>query len=201
MAPVPNTEQGRLAYWRIMTGLQMHYGEFTSRVVVDLAGVGHRKTIENYLAFLAAERVVRVVESRMEAGARVTNVYRIVNLGDAPPMRRGDSSLGQRQQAMWTAIRSLGTFRVPELAEAAATDEAIPRETAAGYVADLLKAGYLTIAGHAPESRRFTLYRLVPSRNTGPRAPIVMRQERACFDLNLMRTVNLNAPAKIGRAA
>jgi hypothetical protein len=200
MAPTPNAEHGRLAYWRIMTGLQTHYGEFTSRVVVDLAGVGHRKTIENYLAFLVAEKVVRIVDSH-SAGAKVTNVYRIVNLGEAPPMRRGDSSLGQRQQAMWTAIRSLGTFRVPELAEAAATDEVIPRETAAGYVADLLRAGYLSVAGHAPESRRFTLYRLLPARNTGPRAPIVMRSERACFDLNIMRLVNLNQPEAAGRAA
>ena len=55
---VPNPEAGRLAYWRIMTGLQAHYGEFTSRIVVDIAGVGHRKTIENYLAFLLAEKVV-----------------------------------------------------------------------------------------------------------------------------------------------
>jgi hypothetical protein len=104
---VPNPETGRLAYWRIMTGLQTHYGDFTSRVVVDIAGVGHRKTIENYLAFLLAERVVRVTGSE-QRGAAATHRYRIINQGEAPPMRRGDSSLGQRQQALWTAIALAG---------------------------------------------------------------------------------------------
>lgn len=199
MAPLPNLENGRMAYWRIMTGLQTHYGDFSSRIVVDLAGVGHRKTIENYLAFLLAEKVVRVVSTEMRGGI-ATHRYKIMNIGEAPPMRRGDSSLGQRQQALWTAIRSLGQFRASELAGAASTDTmVIARETASGYVADLLRAGYLKIAGHAPERRQTPIYRLV--RNTGPRAPIVMRPERACFDLNLMRTVNLNGPEAVGRAA
>lgn len=196
---VPNPEAGRLAYWRIMTGLQTHYGEFTSRAVVDIAGVGHRKTIENYLAFLLAEKVVRVAGSE-QRGATTTHRYRILNQGDAPPMRRGDSSLGQRQQALWTAMRSLSQFRASVLAEAASTDTCvIARETASGYVADLLRAGYLAIAGSAPERKQTPIYRLV--RNSGPRAPIVMRPERACFDLNLMRVVNLNTRQTIGRAA
>lgn len=199
MAPVPNPETGRLAYWRIMTGLQNHYGDFSSRVVVDIAGVGHRKTIENYLAFLLAEKVVRVVSTETRGG-NATHRYKIMNLGEAPPMRRGDSSLGQRQQALWTAIRSLGQFRASELAGAASTDTmVIARETASGYVADLLRAGYLAIAGHAPERKQTPIYRLV--RNSGPRAPIVMRPERACFDLNLMRSVNLNTPEAAKRAA
>lgn len=195
---VPNPETGRLAYWRIMSGLQRHYGDFTSRAVVDIAGVGHRKTIENYLAFLLAEKVVRVAGSD-QRGAAATHRYRIINDGEAPPLRRGDSSLGQRQQALWTAMRSLSQFRASFLAEAASTDTCVvARETASGYVADLMRAGYLAIAGSAPERRQTPIYRLV--RNTGPRAPIVMRQETACFDLNLMRVVNLNTRL-IGRAA
>lgn len=196
---VPNPEAGRLAYWRIMTGLQTHYGDFTSRAVVDIAGVGHRKTIENYLAFLIAERVVRVVTSE-QRGATTTHRYRIINQGEAPPLRRGDSSLGQRQQALWMAMRSLGQFRATALAEAASTDTCIvARETASGYIADLMRAGYIAIAGSAPERRQTLIYRLV--RNTGPRAPIVMRPEQACFDLNLMRVVNLNTRLTVGVAA
>lgn len=198
MPAIPSPEAGRLAYWRIMTGLQAHHGEFTSRIVVDIAGVGHRKTIENYLAFLLAEKVIRVVGCE-QRGAAATHRYTIVNPGDAPPMRRGNSAMGQRQQALWMAIRSLGQFRASELAEAASTDTlVIARETASSYVADLLKAGYLAIAGSAPERRQTLIYRLV--RNSGPRAPIVMRAERACFDLNLMRVVNVTAPVTTGRA-
>ena len=195
----PNPDQGRLLYWRIMSGLQKHYGDFSSRIVVDVAGDCHRKTIENYLAFLVAEKVVRVVATDT-VGVKVTHRYRIVNLGDAPPMRRGDSTLGQRQQALWTAIRSLGQFRASELADAASTDDVvIARETASGYVADLRQAGYLAVAGHAPERKQTPIYRLV--RNSGPRAPIVMRPERACFDLNLMRAINVNQASESGRAA
>lgn len=190
MAPLPNPETGRLAYWRIMTSLQSHYGEFTSRIVVDIAGVGHRKTIENYLAFLVAEKVVRILGTDRR-GAMAIHRYSIVNPGDAPPMRRSDSSLGPRQQALWMAMRSMGQFRASELAEAASTDTCIiARETASGYIADLLRAGYLAVAGTAPERKQTLIYRLV--RNSGPRAPIVMRAERSCFDLNLMRVVNVN---------
>lgn len=196
---VPNPEAGRLAYWRIMTGLQAHYGEFTSRIVVDIAGVGHRKTIENYLAFLLAEKVVRVLGSD-QRGATATHRYCIINPGEAPPMRRGDSGLGQCQQALWMAMRSLGQFRASELAEAASTDTlVVARVTSSGYIADLLRAGYLAIIGNAPERKQTLVYRLV--RNTGPRAPIVMRAEKACFDLNVMRVVNLNTRLTIARAA
>lgn len=196
---VPNPEAGRLAYWRIMTGLQAHYGEFSSRIVVDIAGVGHRKTIENYLAFLLAEKVVRVLGSD-QRGATATHRYCIINPGEAPPMRRGDSSLGQCQQALWMAMRSLGQFRASELAEAASTDTlVVARATASGYIADLLRAGYLAIVGSAPERKQTLVYRLV--RSTGPRAPIVMRAEKACFDLNVMRLVNLNTRLTLARAA
>ena len=129
-----------------------------------------------------------------------THRYRIINQGEAPPLRRGDSSLGQRQQALWMAMRSLGQFRASVLAEAASTDTCIvARETASGYIADLMRAGYLAIAGSAPERKQTLIYRLV--RNTGPRAPIVMRPEQACFDLNVMRMVNLNTRLTVGVAA
>lgn len=187
---VPDPEAGRLACWRIMVALQTHYGDFTSRAVTDIAGAGHRKTAENYFAFLVAENVVRIVASSTR-GRTVTHRYRILNIGEAPPMRRGDSSQGRRQQALWTAMRSLRQFRASALAEAASTDTCIvARETASGYIADLVRAGYVAIAGNAPERRQTPIYRLV--RDTGPRAPIVLRRQRACFDLNLMRAVNLN---------
>ncbi len=108
--------------------------------------------------------------------------------------------MGQRQQALWMAMRSLTQFRASVLAEAASTDTLIvARETASSYIADLMRAGYIAIAGSAPERSQTLIYRLV--RNSGPRAPIVMRSEKACFDLNLMRVVNLNAPQTSGRAA
>ena len=146
-----------------------------------------------------AEKVVRVVGTDRR-GPTGTHRYAIINPGDAPPLRRGDSSLGRRQQALWTAMRSLRQFRASSLAEAASTDTVmIARETASGYIADLLRVGYLAVVGRAPERSQTLVYRLV--RDSGPRAPIVMRAEAACFDLNLMKVINLNAPVTAGRAA
>lgn len=203
MATLPfNEDIGRVAYWRVMTALQAHYGEFTSRVVVDIAGVGHRKTIENYLAFLVAEKVV-LVAGRDDRGPTGTYRYRIVNPGEAPPFRgRGQDGKGARQQALWTAMRSLRSFSASQLALTASTDVMpIARETASGYVADLLRAGYLTVIGRSEQRAQTQLYGLLPARNTGPRAPIVQRPGNACFDLNLMRTVNLNKLATTEVAA
>ena len=197
--PAPDPETTRLACWRIMSALQDHIGSFTSRIVVDIAGSHHRKTVEHYCAFLLAEKVIRIISTET-CGAAVTHRYAIINPGDAPPLRSGASSLGQRQQALWMAMRSLIQFSAAELALAASTDTlVIPRETASSYIADLFRAGYLAIAGHAPERRQTMVYRL--TRNSGPRAPIVQRTRNACFDLNLMQVVNVNSPLATGRAA
>lgn len=200
MASVPLNGGGHLAgYWRTMSALQKHYDGFSLRVLVDIAGPEHRKAIANYLAILVDERVV-AFDSAPPTGGLVTHSYRIINSGEAPPLRTRDRGL--RQRALWTAIRSLKTFREAELAMAASTDDnPIGRDAAGAYIAELQDAGYLTRVGASADRHAIPIYRLQPGMNSGPRAPIVMREERACFDLNLMRAVNLNRSVTTGRAA
>lgn len=184
--------------WRVMSALQAHYGEFTQRVLMDIVGSQHRRTVEAYLAFLVSEKVVSV-----SRGSSPTSPlsYAIVNAGEAPPLRRGLHGGAVRQQALWTAIRGLRTFSVPELAVSASTEELpIGQQLAVEYVQHLTRAGYLRETGALPRQKRTKLYALIPARNTGPRAPIVNRAEPG-FDLNLMRVVNVTATVTTGRAA
>lgn len=191
----PSPERGPALYWRIMRALQTHYGWFTSSTINDIVGNGHRKTVEHYLAFLRAEGVTEVVAEKRQ-GPIVQLRQRIVRDGEASPSRRSEGAqMGQRQQALWNAMRVLPMFTPAELAFAASTDELpIGLETARSYVRDLRLAGYVAHLGGVS-------YRLLPGRNSGPRAPIVLRAKKAAFDLNLMRAVNVTASQTSGRAA
>jgi hypothetical protein len=177
-----------------MRSLQAHFGWFSSAAINDIVDGQHRKSVEHYLAFLRAEGIVETIGEERH-GPILHLRQRIVRDGDAPPARRSEGAqMGLRQQALWTAMRSLKTFTPAELAYAASTD-ALPigSDTARSYVRDLKLAGYVApLAG--------TAYRLMPARNTGPRAPIVLRAEQAAFDLNLMQAVNVTA-SEIGRVA
>lgn len=191
MPRLPSPDRGPPLYWRVMSALQEHYGSFTSAAVNDITGNASRKTVEHYLAFLRSEGIVEVLDEA-RAGPIVQLRQRIIRPGEAPPSRRSEGAqMGQRQQALWTAMRSLRNFTPAELAFAASTEDLpIGSDTARSYVRDLRLAGYVVNLGAAS-------YRLLPSRNTGPRAPIVLRTERAAFDLNLMRAVNVTAPEMI----
>lgn len=191
MPRLPSPDRGPPLYWRVMNALQEHYGFFTSAAINDITGNSTRKTVEAYLAFLRAEHIVEIVAEERN-GPIVLLRQRIVRIGEAPPSRRAEGAqMGQRQQALWTAMRSLRNFTPSELAFAASTEDLpIGADTARSYVRDLRLAGYVVNLGAAS-------YRLLPSRNTGPRAPIVLRTERAAFDLNLMRAVNVTAPETV----
>ena len=192
----PDSDRGPPLYWRLMSVLDRHFGSFTSAALTDLAGTGHRHTVEAYLAFLRSEGIVSIVSSNRN-GACVEHHYTLARKGEAPPLRRSaGADMGLRQQALWTAMRSLPTFSPAELAMAASTEAlTIPADTARSYVFDLKHAGLL----HELAPRT---YRLLPARNSGPRAPIVLREQKAVFDVNTMRTVKVTArPLNQGRAA
>jgi len=184
-------DRDRLTYWRIMTALQAHVGQFTPRLLVDIAGAEHRNAVEAYLDFLIGEKVITLA-GRAAPGPRAACCYRIDNSGEAPPARRGHAGGLARQSALWTAMRNLRNFTIAELAVTASTDDMpLTEETTKDYVLALERAGYLRRDGHAPRRRRTSVYTLPAPRNTGPRPPIVQRGEDGCFDLNLMQFVNV----------
>lgn len=103
---------------------------------------------------------------------------RINNAG--APLKAG---LGQEQ--LWRSMRMLRDWSVDELAAQASTAQAkVARGTALNYARTLLLAGYLVRAGKRGKER----YRLLPTRSTGPRPPVV-QGSGAVFDVNLGRIV------------
>ena len=83
-------------------------------------------------------------------------------------------TLGGKQQALWRSMRILRTpFTLVELAAAASTDRAVVSvECAKKFIRYLRLAGYVTIARDAEPAHAAT-YRLIPSKYTGPRAPVI----------------------------
>lgn len=197
MPQIPSEDRGPPLYWRLMRICWQQFGYFTSTAIRELAGNRHRHTIQLYIEFLRTEGVVRITDETRHGGM-VIHRYVIERDGDAPPSRRpSDYAMGSRQQALWTAMRAIGAFSPGELALAASTEQLrIAPETARSFVFDLKKAGYVAELAGAK-------YRLLPARNSGPRAPIILRG-RGAFDLNLMRSVNVTAQPVVqhdGRAA
>ncbi|MFD2676047.1 hypothetical protein [Camelimonas lactis] len=184
-------------YWRVMVALNDEYGHFSTPVLAAVFEERHRKTLERYAENLLAVGAIELVAIPRTGAKGSRNAYRIVHAGEAPPVV-GRIGVGRKQQALWTAMRNLPAFSPLELSVTASTDDiAVTRELASSYIRDLLRAGYLAeLSGaRSPSNRLQTVYRLLPRRNTGPRAPIVLRQEQACFDVNLMRTVKKGGAA------
>ncbi|SIP95304.1 hypothetical protein [Bosea sp. TND4EK4] len=181
--------------WRLMGILESHFGEFGERALADILGQDVGRLVRGYLGFLTSEKVIA------RTGDGLAARYRIMSSGDAPPHRRGHVSGGERQHAIWNSIRSLRTFSIAELAVTSATDEVpVSQDGALDYVSGLVRAGYVRASGTVHRSR-VRLYSLIPARNTGPRAPILARGSSISFDLNLMRSVNLNGSQVDARAA
>lgn len=92
---------------------------------------------------------------------------------------------GTVEECLWTAMRSLKSFAVPELAFSASTDKLrITEEIAGVYLRRLRDAGYVTF--HKDATGGQDRWRLVPKMNTGPRAPMFM-QITLTFDRNSRR--------------
>lgn len=177
VTPGEPVQRGNDHYWRVMRALT----EADRERPFDLADVlgfcirGDRKSLRDFLRRLEKAQIVAGPFENTEGGLYWRLIKRPMLLphldGDGRPLTSG-------QDAMWNAIRALGSFDADELALAASTEIcAIAVITAASYLRRLNDAGYLKIerpsmAGRSP---RKTIYRLKPSMNTGPLAPKILR--------------------------
>lgn len=118
--------------------------------------------------------------------------YRLVRDtgAEAPRVRRNGEPVtqGLAREAMWRTMRILREFTWVELADIATTEDvAIDREDARKYCYSLKLAGYLVCIAPGKPGRP-ERYRFVPSRWSGPRAPMLQRV-RQVYDPNLKRVV------------
>lgn len=156
---------------------------FTVRQLFERSETFAVRSVRHWIERMVECGVIAVIERR-DVKPRGQLVYAVARpTKKAPP--NPYSTHGRQQQHLWTAMRTLSTFSLGELAAAASTDEVVvSRLTAFNYVRFLTQANVLIVVRSA---RRKTLdsglYRLRKAADTGPLAPSVVGA-RLMFDRN-----------------
>lgn len=154
----------------------------------------------SYLRRLVAGGFLEVVREEPLRGAAVRKIYRVI--ADAPfeaPRLSKDGkevTQGKGNENMWRTMRIMGEFDAKSLAIHATTEETqVTLVAAKSYCKHLYRAGYLVMTRPNQGSKTLACYKLLPSRYSGPMAPMVQRI-KVVFDPNLNRVVmpeNANA--------
>lgn len=143
-----------------------------------------RTRVYDYIRSLAAGGYLQCQPSERQRGGSTEYVL-VRDVGiEAPRVRRdGTTPPTPGREQLWRTLKIVGEFTAAELADAASTPQTpIERTTAEEYCRFLKGGGYLQVAraGAPGVAER---YRLIPSRWTGPQAPMIQRTKRL-FDPN-----------------
>lgn len=180
-------------------------GGFTITDIHKLTNGRSRRTVKTYVLFCAAQGHIAATGELPTVKNRVATIYKVKELRAAAPIKRRasfENRRGRGYQQLWTAIRALKLFTVRELAVAATTsDVAVSEKTARAYIGLLAKAKYVAEVGHRTRSGQQAHWKLMPAFNTGPQAPAALERGTVLYDRNLGRSINLNGPGTVGRAA
>jgi hypothetical protein len=195
MSPVISLPHGPSHYWKEMQA-RSEKG-FTIRDVAYCSEGVTYAAVKDYVTFLLKDGYVVKIGER-NVGYTNAGVYSIrKNSRHAPIKRRPEfaDKRGRMQLALWTAMRTLSSFTLPELQASASTEELpIKLRTAEQYVRSLTKAGAVEIvepyrkgAPGAPGARA-GIYRLARTANSGP-APLKIFNASIVFDPNKNRVL------------
>lgn len=177
---------GRAAIWEAIRDLRGR--EFTAREVADNSDVPFR-TVQDYMHDLTAAGHLERRGRGPQAGSSQTGIrYALVrDVGvEAPRVRRDGSpaTAGAVHEALWRTMRILKEFGVRDLATTASTDDTpVADGTAEKYATLLHKAGYLVAAERGPKGGIAVRWRLIDSRYTGPKPPVIQKIKQV-FDPN-----------------
>ncbi len=178
--PVHLAAQGpkcdRQSMWEAIRKLAKAGDSITVRKVWELgAEWAPRGRVREYIIGLSAAGYLEAVE-RVPGKAVEYRLVKDCGL-EAPRVRKDGTEVtqGRGREQMWRTIKIVGEFTARDLASAASTPEhPVAESTAKDYCLMLAGAGYLaTTRPGGP--RTPARYRLVPSRWTGPRAPMIQR--------------------------
>jgi hypothetical protein len=148
------------------------------QLVGELSGAIHRTSTRAYVNALAAGGFLSLDDNK---------VYKLIkDQGvEAPRLKKDGTPVttGYGTENMWRTLRQMGrAVTVQELVAFASTEaNPITEITAHDYLKKLTRAGYLT-------RDRSGRYALLPSKNTGPRPPMIQRCAQI-FDPNLGEVV------------
>ena len=150
-------------------------------------------TVSNYLTRLVKGEYLKAHKPSTSKKKGFDELsYEVVNDcgNEAPRLRRDGthSTSGIGNEHMWRAMKILGKFSAKDLSLAASNERVtVMHNTAKGYIRYLTLAGYLSVVKpNKPGSP--AVYRLIPSKNTGPLPPKIQRTKRV-FDPNLKTIV------------
>ncbi|MCA1909232.1 MAG: hypothetical protein LDL39_12815 [Magnetospirillum sp.] len=189
MAIHPGRKPVHLTSGRKSTGRQAMWEEmrrqgkpFTARIIAH-AIKANPDTVKSYLQGLVAANYVS------KDGTEYTLVK---DVGiEAPRVTKDGQPVtqGAAREQMWRSMRMMrGQFDFRELATLASTETVPVAETdATDYLQHLANAGYLqvTVKGAPGKPAK---YRFIPSKNTGPRPPMIQRI-KSVYDPNLRQVV------------
>lgn len=171
---------------------------FTITDIANECARGARVTVGNYIRYCAKHGFIKLVGERPAPQKKVAKVYVVARKLKDAPVRHDPEFLdtrGRCQQQLWTAIRTLPQFGIPELAMAASIDTSVVGiSTTREYVRRLLNAGVLAAVKPYVRARKGTegatagVYRLKPSCNFGPLAPKVFKAS-IVFDPNARKII------------
>lgn len=155
-----------------------------ARMIIEMG------TLRDYRHCLVAAGILAVVTPCLNRKTPATYRLAIDEGLEAPRVRRDGSRVtqGRAQEQMWRTLRILsGDTNGRELAAHASTPQIPVAEAAArDYLLVLNQAGYLLCTQPGKGMGKggvLARYRLNPSRNTGPRPPMVCRT-RVVYDPN-----------------
>jgi hypothetical protein len=157
-------------------------------------------TVRAYMNRLAAAGVLERTIERAAPNRFPKALFTLVrDLGPEPPRVGSDGKLqddASWQTRAWRAVRTLGIFGLADLrlVLAGLGPRPIGERALRAYIHALGGAGYLVeLPASGPRRRR--TWRLLPSRNTGPRAPMVRRSAggRVVYDPNIGREMQPEA--------
>lgn len=149
-------------------------------------------TIRTYLQVLELGGFTEQTSKRVAFTVRLR--YRLLrDVGSEAPRldRKGNLIPPTGNESMWRTMRIMGEFTSVELAMRASTEKTtIAEATAKSYARALCTAGYLMVIeeGRPGRGARQTRWRLIPSKYTGPRPPMIQRT-RCIYDPNLAKVV------------
>ena len=147
-------------------------------------------TIKSYLARLAKGGYFDIEHTAIRAACHTNRYTLIKDTGvDAPRLTKHGkpSTQGLSREQIWRAMRILGDFTYHDLQLTASTEKVpVKASEVRSYIKHLYAAGYLVetkpcVRGPSPKP---ATYRLLPSRYTGPKPPMVQRVKQV-FDPNL----------------
>ncbi|MBZ9574386.1 hypothetical protein [Modicisalibacter sp. MOD 31.J] len=183
---VPNRQR----IWEAIRALHADGQPITARDVwAGMPDTMPRTRVDDYIRSLVAGGYLRCRNPERRRG--VAAEYALVrDVGvEAPRVRRdGTQPPTPGREQLWRTLKIVGDFTATELADAASTPTTpIAQATAAEYCHFLKGAGYLQVTrpGAPGVAER---YRLIPSRWTGPQAPMIQRTKRL-FDPNTGQVV------------